>query len=60
MSAAGYGSSSAWETRVDIDGNKNGFDLRVNATYGVKPVINLKSNSLKLGDGTINNPYTVE
>lgn len=27
---------------------------------GVKPVINLKSNSLKLGDGTINNPYVVE
>ena len=60
MSAAGYGSSSAWETRVDIDGNKNGFDLRVNATYGVKPVINLKPNSIKFGDGTINNPYTVE
>ena len=60
MSAAGYGSSSAWETRVDIDGNKNGFDLRVNAIYGVKPVINLKPNSLTSGDGTINNPYTVE
>ena len=27
---------------------------------GVKPVINLKPNSLKFGDGTINNPYTVE
>ena len=27
---------------------------------GVKPVINLKPNSLKSGDGTINNPYTVE
>ena len=26
----------------------------------VKPVINLKPNSLKSGDGTINNPYTVE
>ena len=60
MSAAGYGSSSAWETRVDIDGNKNGADMRVNATYGVKPVINLKANSLKSGDGTINNPYTVK
>ena len=27
---------------------------------GVNPVINLKSNSLTSGDGTINNPYTVE
>ena len=27
---------------------------------GVKPVINLKPNSLKSGDGTINNPYVVE
>ena len=27
---------------------------------GVKPVINLKLNSLKAGDGTINNPYVVE
>ena len=28
--------------------------------FSVKPVINLKTNSLKSGDGTINNPYTVE
>ena len=28
--------------------------------YGVKPVINLKPNSLISGDGTINNPYIVE
>ena len=34
----------------DLTNNKN----------GVKPVINLKANSLKFGDGTINNPYTVE
>lgn len=27
---------------------------------GVRSVINLKQNSLVLGDGTINNPYTVE
>ena len=27
---------------------------------GVKPVINLKPNSLTSGDGTINNPYTIE
>ena len=27
---------------------------------GIKPVISLKSNSLKSGDGTIKNPYVVE
>ena len=26
----------------------------------VRPVINLKPNSLKSGDGTMSNPYTVE
>ena len=42
-----------------------GFDSSIladdaNISYrklGVKPVINLKANSLKSGDGTINNPY---
>ncbi len=32
----------------------------VGEKLGVKPVINLKPNSLKSGDGTINTPYTVE
>ncbi len=32
----------------------------VTSTSGVKPVINLKPNSLKLGDGTASNPYRVE
>ena len=32
----------------------------VSQQRGVKPVINLKANSLKLGDGTMDNPYTVE
>ena len=27
--------------------------------YGIKPVINLKQGSLKLGEGTINNPYRI-
>ena len=31
----------------------------VSITYDVKPVINLKPNSLKLGDGTISNAYRV-
>ena len=31
----------------------------VNVINGVKPVINLKANSLKFGNGTINNPYRI-
>ena len=31
-----------------------------NSEIGVRVTINLKPNSLKLGDGTINNPYTLE
>ena len=31
----------------------------VTCNLGVKPVINLKPNSLKLGDGTISNAYMV-
>ena len=39
----------------------NGEDCNgANVINGVKPVINLKPNSLKSGDGTINNPYVVE
>lgn len=37
--------------------------LHSNVSYtsrGVRPVINLKPDSLKLGDGTANNPYTIE
>ena len=29
-------------------------------SHGVRPVINLKPNSLKQGDGSASNPYTVE
>ena len=36
-----------------------GLSLDVTSTSGVKPVINLKSNSLKSGAGTMDNPYTV-
>lgn len=60
MSAAGYGSNSAWVTRIDTDGNKNGDHLIVDTAYGVKPVINLKAGSLKSGLGTMESPYTVE
>ena len=36
-----------------------GFNTHSDRKYGVQPIINLKPNSLKSGDGTINNPYTV-
>ena len=32
----------------------------VNTAYGVRPVLNLQSGSLKLGSGTINDPWRVE
>ena len=42
-----------------LDGSA-GYNIDLGYSGGVKPIINLKSNSLKSGDGTINNPYTVE
>ena len=36
------------------------YDRNVNIISGVKPVINLSSEILSHGDGTMNNPYTVE
>ena len=36
-----------------------GMSISVNAEYAVRPVINLKPNSLASGDGTANNPYMV-
>ena len=38
--------------------NGESYDV-VNVVYGIKPVINLKQGSLKLGEGTINNPYRI-
>ena len=32
----------------------------LNSLYGVRPVINLKPNSLNTGDGTASNPYRIE
>ena len=42
--------------------NNNGYvDIGgVNRIEGVRPVLNLKPNSLKSSDGTALNPYTVE
>ena len=42
---------------VNSSGNANYYS--VNGSYGVRPVINLKADSLKLGDGSAGNPYMV-
>ena len=44
---------------VYSDGDAN-FSNRVDGSGCVRPVINLKADSLKSGDGTANNPYVVE
>jgi len=36
------------------------YNYFASSTYGVRPVINLRANSLKLGSGTINDPWRVE
>ena len=53
-----FDGSSAILRSVISFGSAN-YNNHVNDNIGVKPVINLKPNSLKLGDGTINNPYMV-
>ena len=35
------------------------FISQINDSYGVRPVINLKPNSLKSGDGSAGNPYRI-
>ena len=44
---------------IGVGGSTNNFGLVFNEN-AVRVVLNLKPNSLKSGDGTINNPYTVE
>ena len=44
----------------EINGSGYVSNNYVNNSYGVRPVINLKPNSLKFGDGTVLNPYLVE
>ena len=58
LSPTHFGGSNARVRYVDDDGNA--FYDNVNYTYGVRPVINLKPNSLKYGDGTALDPYRVE
>ena len=44
---------------VNFDGSAY-YISNVDSSYGVRPVINLKADSLKLGDGSASNPYIVE
>lgn len=59
MSPIGYYDSYVRERCVMNTGSITGCAY-VHLQLKVKTVINLKPNSLKSGDGTINNPYTVE
>ena len=47
-----------------IDYSHNGSfivsNFRVYNSAGIRPVINLKPNSLKFGDGSASNPYRIE
>ena len=57
MTPASYVNGSAIARYVDSAGFGSNYD-EVYESYGIKPVINLKANSLKSGDGTTENPYT--
>ena len=53
-----YGSSAACVFVADTNGLLNWGS--VNDTYGLRPVINLKSDTIfSSGNGTLNNPYIV-
>ena len=57
MSPRSFDGSGAFGRIVD-DGGDVSHD-NVNVSYGVRPGLNLKSDSLKKGSGTANDPYTV-
>ena len=59
MSPEKFDTTIAYVRYVNVQGiiNSNGY---VHGPNGVRPVINLKPNSLKFGDGTVLNPYLVE
>ena len=59
MSPYNFNGSGAIVRFVNSNGNAEGNNYVYNS-YGVRPVINLKVDSLKLGDGTASNPYSVE
>ena len=41
---------------VQLDGDANSYNS-VNYSYGVRPVLNIRAEALKYGDGTSSNPY---
>ena len=54
-----FDNNHAYIRVVDDTGSANNAGY-ASSNYGVRIIINLKPNSLKSGDGTINNPYVVE
>ena len=59
MSPRRFYVSSAYVWRVNAGGHLSG--LRVNVSYGSRPVINLKSGiEITGGDGTIGNEYIIK
>ncbi|MDY5873434.1 MAG: hypothetical protein SPK36_01385 [Bacilli bacterium] len=53
-----FNGSDALVRRVYSDGNPNYF-IRVNNSYGVRPVFNLKAEVLAQGSGTATDPYRI-
>ena len=45
---------------VPSDGSANYYSYHVGNILGVRPVLNLSPEVLKLGDGSMNNPYHIE
>ena len=58
LSPFNFRNGNAYVRRVYSSGNANSLD-NVRNSYGVRPVLNLKSGSLKSGLGTANDPYQV-
>ena len=59
MSPSNFNGIGAYVRTVASSGHAYG-SIIVNSSYGIRPVINLKPNSLKLGDGLSSNPYRIE
>ena len=50
------GEAYIYNYAVNLNGNADYTEI-VNSTYGVRPVINIKPEALKLGTGTMDDPY---
>ena len=59
MSPVNFTGFNAAGRTIYISGHAYDYGY-VDTLRGVRPVINLKPNSLKSGDGTASNPYCVE